>query len=75
MRIVSLTFSLMFLNHKLPQNKTYSISESGRKLISDRTSRSLQKNKKSASSRAYTVIAYVYGIFVYTVVGHNELIR
>ena len=35
----------MFLNHKLPQNKTYSISESGRKLISDRTSRSLQENK------------------------------
>ena len=43
----------MFLNYKLPQNKTYSISESGRKLISDRTSRSLQKNEKSTSSRAY----------------------
>ena len=45
-------FSLMFLNYKLPQNKTYSISESGHKLISDRISRSLQENKKSTSSRA-----------------------
>ena len=35
----------MFLNYKPPQNKTYSLSESGRKLISDRTSGSLQENK------------------------------
>ena len=35
----------MFLNHKLSQSKTYSISESGRKLVSDRTSSSLQENK------------------------------
>ena len=43
----------MFLNHKLSQNKTDGISESGRKLISDRTSRLLQENKKSTSSSAY----------------------
>ena len=74
LRIVTLTFSLMFLNHKLPHNKTYSISESGRKLISDRFSRLLQENKKSACSRAYSIIANVHGIFVY-IVGHSELIR
>ena len=64
----------MFLSHKLAQNKTYSISESCRKLISDRLSRLLQGNKKSTCSRACTGIVNVYGIFVYTV-GRSESIR
>ena len=69
----SLTFSLIFLNHKLSQNKTYNISESNRKLISDRLSRSLKI--KSQLPVAH-IIANVYGIFVYTVgVGHSESIR
>ena len=61
----------MFLNRKLPQNKTCSISDSGRRLISDRTSRSLLENKKSTVAH---IIANVYGVFVYTV-GHSESIR
>ena len=61
----------MFLNHKLHQNKTYSISESGRKLISDRTSRSLPENKKSTSSRVYNCEC----LWHFCVIGHSESIQ